>query len=478
MRLRWLLIGCLVGPASANSDLWIHRSDLSSQLLAQTYLEPLSEAVGQDLTIKLADTQAQLAQEVTRGPALGWGALGPGSTGLYDLTLALVSRQDVPFTRPTGRVGIPDARWAQQLTTLHTDAQWIPIDSIKQGLRWVASGEIDAVAATQSGLSLALSQTQIAGMTLNPLNTQAPHGLFSGPGYPNSAALATAASRIQPELLRTLAQHQLSPQSAPNPLLPWGLAAAMTLLCLGTLLTRRRTRPIQAQAAAMPIRPALSKPDNEEEDRAQAYLREVNQRLQDEIEARHSKEAELLTVQQALGQAQRRLEQQVRTDALTGLANRRHFDETLGNEWRRHAREHSPMTIVLMDIDYFKKYNDALGHPAGDDCLRRVAGLLTEAFGRSADLAARYGGEEFVVLLANTASNEAAEQVERLQGLIANASVMHPASDISPRVTLSMGIASCIPIRDEDPWHLVEQADQGLYDAKKLGRNRYQVRAA
>ena len=90
----------------------------------------------------------------------------------------------------------------------------------------------------------------------------------------------------------------------------------------------------------------------------------------------------------------------------------------------------------------------------------------------------RYGGEEFVVLLANTAVDEAAEQVERLQGLIANASVMHPASDISPQVTLSMGIASCIPIREEDPWHLVEQADQGLYEAKKLGRNRYQVRAA
>lgn len=87
-------------------------------------------------------------------------------------------------------------------------------------------------------------------------------------------------------------------------------------------------------------------------------------------------------------------------------------------------------------------------------------------------------GEEFVVLLANTAVDEAAEQVERLQGLIANASVMHPASDISPQVTLSMGIASCIPIREEDPWHLVEQADQGLYEAKKLGRNRYQVRAA
>lgn len=478
MRLRWLLIGCLIGPASANSDLWIHRSDLSSQLLAQTYLEPLGEAVGQDLTIRLADTQAQLAQEVTRGPALGWGALGPGSTGLYDLTLALVSRQDVPFTQPTGRVGIPDARWAQPLKTLHPDAQWIPIGSIEQGLRWVASGEIDAVAATQSGLSLALSQTQIAGMTLNPLNTQVPHGLFSGPGYPNSTALATAASRIQPEILRTLAQHQLSPQSASNPLLPWGLAAGMTLLWLGTLLTRRRTQPIQAQATATPIRPAESKPDSEEEDRAQAYLREVNQRLQDEIEARHAKEAELLTVQQALGQAQRRLEQQVRTDALTGLANRRHFDETLGNEWRRHAREQSPMTIVLMDIDYFKKYNDALGHPAGDDCLKRVAGLLIEAFGRSADLAARYGGEEFVVLLANTASDKAAEQVERLQGLIANASVMHPASDISPQVTLSMGIASCIPIRDEDPWNLVEEADQGLYEAKKLGRNRYQVRAA
>ena len=255
MRLRWLLIGCLIGPASANSDLWIHRSDLSSQLLAQTYLEPLSEAVGEALTIQLAETQAQLAQEVTRGPALGWGALGPGSTGLYDLTLALVSRQDVPFTQPAGRVGIPDARWAQQLKTLHPDAQWIPIDSIEQGLRWVATGEINAVAATQSGLSLALSQTQIAGMTLSPLNTQVPHGLFSGPGYPNSAALATAASRIQPEILRTLAQHQLSPQSAPNRLLPWGLAEAMALLSLGTLLARRGTHPIQAQAAATPNRP-------------------------------------------------------------------------------------------------------------------------------------------------------------------------------------------------------------------------------
>ena len=250
---------------------------------------------------------------MTRGPALGWGALGPGSTGLYDLTLALVSRQDVPFTQPAGRVGIPDASWAQQLKTRHSDAQWIPIDSIEQGLRWVASGEIDAVAATQSELSLALSQTQIAGMTLNRLNTQAPHGLFSGPGYPNSAALATAASRIQPEVLRTLAQHQLSPQSAPNTLLPWGLAGAMALLCLGTLLARRRTHPLPAQAAATPSRPApqppsrpaVSKPDGEEEDRAQAYLREVNQRLQDEIEARHAKEAELLTVQQALGQAQR-----------------------------------------------------------------------------------------------------------------------------------------------------------------------------
>lgn len=318
-------------------------------------------------------------------------------------------------------------------------------------MRWVASDEIDAIAATQSGLSLALSQTQIAGMTLNPLNTQAPHGLFSGPGYPKSAEVVKAARLIQPNMLRTLAQHQLSSQSATNPLIPWGLAAAMALLWLGTLLARGRTQPIKTQPAATPIRPAVSKLESEEEDRAQAYLREVNQRLQEEIDARHAKEAELLTVQRPLGQAQRRLEQQVRTDALTGLANRRHFDETLGNEWRRHAREQSPMTIVLMDIDYFKKYNDALGHPAGDDCLRRVAGLLTEAFGRSADLAARYGGEEFVVLLVNTDSDEAAEQVERLQGLIANASVMHPASDISPQITLSMGIASCVPIRDEDP---------------------------
>ena len=384
MRLRWLLIGCLIGPASANSDLWIHRSDLS-QLLAQAYLEPLSEAVGEELTIKLADSQAQLAQEVTRGP-VSWGALSAGSTGLYDLTLALASRQDVPFTRPEGRVGTPDARWAQNLKTLHPDAQWISIASIEQGLRWVASGEIDAVAATQSGLSLALSQTQIAGMTLNPLNVQAPHGLFSGPGYPNSAELATTASLIQPGILRTLAEHQLRPEPAPEALLPWGLAAAMALLWVGTLVMRRTATHWACNWPQRSHPPSTNKSltDNEEDERAQAYLREVNQRLQDEIEARHAKEAELLTVQQALGQAQRRLEQQVRTDALTGLANRRHFDETLGNEWRCHARENAPMTIVLMDIDYFKKYNDALGHPAGDDRLRRVSYSLPRSLCRSA----------------------------------------------------------------------------------------------
>ena len=212
--------------------------------------------------------------------------------------------------------------------------------------------------------------------------------------------------------------------------------------------------------------------------RGPAYLNEVNQLLQKEIAKRQAKEAELLTVQDALNQAHRRLEQQVRTDGLTQLANRRHFDEQLNKEWRRHAREAQMLTIVLMDIDYFKKYNDGLGHPEGDACLKQVATLLHQAFNRSGDLVARYGGEEFVVLLANSSAQDAAHQVERLQSLMNQAAIPHPGSDVSPQVTLSMGIASCIPLADDDPWGLVEEADQALYQAKVDGRNQYRVVAA
>ncbi|HEV7768518.1 MAG TPA: sensor domain-containing diguanylate cyclase [Thermoanaerobaculia bacterium] len=148
-------------------------------------------------------------------------------------------------------------------------------------------------------------------------------------------------------------------------------------------------------------------------------------------------------------------------DGLTQLANRRHFDDTLAIEWRRAIRNGMPMSLLIIDVDHFKQYNDEHGHQAGDDALRRVAQVLRDVISRAADLVARYGGEEFAVLLPETDADHAMEIAELVCSSIELVGT-----------TASIGVAIEIPSRDSTSETLVKRADEALYEAKRLGRNR------
>jgi diguanylate cyclase (GGDEF)-like protein/PAS domain S-box-containing protein len=162
------------------------------------------------------------------------------------------------------------------------------------------------------------------------------------------------------------------------------------------------------------------------------------------------------------------------SDALTGIANRRQFDLVIQREWLRAARERTSLSVLLMDVDRFKAYNDLYGHLAGDECLRRVAAAVTPLINRPADLLARYGGEEFVVVLPNTDSAGARQIAERIRGAIEDLGIAHPGNPPQQVITLSVGYASLIPQPESLYLHLLEAADHALYQAKSAGRNRVQ----
>lgn len=162
-------------------------------------------------------------------------------------------------------------------------------------------------------------------------------------------------------------------------------------------------------------------------------------------------------------------------DALTGLANRRYLDETLDNEWRRALRHETPLTIMMVDIDYFKAYNDTLGHLKGDECLKEIAIAISSIAARSGDLVARYGGEEFLLLFPMTNAQQALIQVERLMSAINKIAIKHPCSDVSPYVTISVGVATTIPRLNDSISAFVARADHALYKAKTNGRNQYKI---
>ncbi len=159
-------------------------------------------------------------------------------------------------------------------------------------------------------------------------------------------------------------------------------------------------------------------------------------------------------------------------DGLTGIYNRRYFDETLAREWKRTMREKAPLSLIMLDIDYFKKYNDTYGHQAGDECLRQVATTISGALRRPADMAARYGGEEFVVVLPNLKLEDSAKFGETIRAKIEALKMEHKQSDANPFITVSLGIASVVPSSISSYEELVGAADKALYSAKNKGRNR------
>ena len=158
-------------------------------------------------------------------------------------------------------------------------------------------------------------------------------------------------------------------------------------------------------------------------------------------------------------------------DGLTGIHNRRYFDEVIYVEWKRMKREKSPLSLIMLDIDSFKKYNDTYGHQAGDECLIKIAAALSDSMRRPADLVARYGGEEFVIVLPNVDLNHATEFSEIIRSDIEALKIEHKLSSISPFITASLGVASTLPGNDSTHEKLIQSADKALYNAKLRGRN-------
>jgi diguanylate cyclase (GGDEF)-like protein len=170
--------------------------------------------------------------------------------------------------------------------------------------------------------------------------------------------------------------------------------------------------------------------------------------------------------------ATERLAQLSREDALTGVANRRRLDEALEDEWRRASRQRSPLALLLLDVDFFKAYNDHLGHLAGDSCLKAVASTVADTHRRAGEVVARFGGEEFAVLLPGVPQEQARAAAEDLRQRVQQLDLPHPGSSVAAVVTVSVGVAWLQPEGEGSPRELLVAADRALYRAKAAGRNR------
>lgn len=188
-------------------------------------------------------------------------------------------------------------------------------------------------------------------------------------------------------------------------------------------------------------------------------LRDINKQLAQEIDERREAQQALLELSEK--------------DSLTGLANRRKFDTAYNREWKAALRETCPLSILMIDIDSFKNFNDHYGHPAGDDALKRVASSMKKQLLRPRDLVVRYGGEEFVCMLPETSLNAAAIVAEKLRSNVEKLNIEHQHSKTAGVLTISIGIATIVPSPSIEPQKLISRADEALYQAKGQGKNRF-----
>ncbi|MGA4637605.1 diguanylate cyclase [Pseudomonas solani] len=268
----------------------------------------------------------------------------------------------------------------------------------------------------------------------------------------------------------------------------WFFLAAFALLMLGGAMTTLRAMGlmptnmftvdgIQLGSAMEMIVLAFALADRfnvmrRDKARVQEELLQAQQMLVETLQG-SERELELRVAQRTdeLQELNSKLETLSLTDALTGIANRRHFDEVLQQEWHRAQRTAEPLALAILDVDWFKRYNDHYGHPAGDACLQRIAQVLASTVSRSSDLVARYGGEEFVFLVPMTDAAGAQGIAQRLVQAIEELALPHELSTFG-RVTVSIGVAAMVPGQGEAAETLLQRADAALYEAKKAGRNR------
>ena len=267
--------------------------------------------------------------------------------------------------------------------------------------------------------------------------------------------------------------------------MPFELELVTSYLSIGVVAALGLTA-IAALARALVLHARLARRTHQLEielqqrQRAEAELQTVRDDLENRVRERtHALEArneELRRLRVALETANQRLKRLVAVDALTGIANRRHFDRVLDREVRRARREQLPLSLIFLDLDEFKHFNDTFGHAQGDDVLRRVARTLDESFRRGGDLVARYGGEEFAVILPGVDAHRAGLYAERMRRRIWRMAIASGTSESDKRITISGGVATVAPgtpgCLDTTPDALLRAADQALYKAKSLGRNR------
>ncbi|MBK1707067.1 diguanylate cyclase [Halochromatium glycolicum] len=219
----------------------------------------------------------------------------------------------------------------------------------------------------------------------------------------------------------------------------------------------------------------LPKPFSQGELIARVHVHATLARRTGELRAlTHELEQRVAERTRALAEANQSLERLAMCDGLTKVYNRRYLDQALNREWRRAQREQRPLAALMIDLDYFKQYNDACGHQEGDRCLQRIAEALTEQAQRAGDLVARYGGEEFCVVVQSNAERASALAEQIRQAVVALA-IPHPSSAVAGHVTVSVGVAALVPTRDTDPDELIKGADKALYQSKREGRNRVSV---
>ncbi|HEY4081131.1 MAG TPA: diguanylate cyclase [Burkholderiaceae bacterium] len=406
-----------------------------------------------------AEDRLVLINEAYRSSFPGSGAAWQPGMGYEPLLRLAASKGDIPMAlgreddwvrERLAHRAAPGQPWLQS----RLDGRWVRIHERRTPTGAMVSMRTDVSELVSKERALAASQAQLqaiigtAGVSILTLDA---HNRI------RSANLAT-------ERMLGYAEHELLDQDVVM-LVDFDMRTAITSFL--RLYLAREDREMLGQQREFPVlhksgreltvQLALAEVMSMEGRMMVVVLTDITERKRYEIELKHANE---------------QLMRLSTTDALTELGNRRLLMQRLEDEWRRALRSKEPMSLLIVDVDHFKLFNDHYGHPAGDTCLQAIAGVLRQCAARPSDLAARYGGEEFVLLLPGTDQEGAMAVAQRLAQGMRNAALAHPKSPLADHVTLSMGLVCVQATQGGSPAQWLAQADLALYQAKAQGRNR------